>query len=341
MAAHNIARPFTRGIRPGRSRRTAFRQDPFHFRMKQPSVGDDTTRLAHPSFPHPKVMARSRRSRVIVRAVSGVGRARLDSAMAVVATVLTLLVVATTPSSQWLHSSLRGAESHLHPRTTLTVDVRHADGTVVSNADVRVFTLSDGRYYPSGSAKTTAKGRSRSTSKDPGSAWILVEASMLARKSTPISLEGTPRTVDVTLSAAATLRVASRPTHTNRSSTPPCSSPVRIRSLTAPSPPRAERWSSAGSRRPLGTFASPLGATTKVRSGVASDLTIALRKSSAVLVSVVDAKGAPVPDATILVVGSTLWPARQIATDANGERSSRGSTGAYDLKAQKGSLVSR
>src|SRR5581483_1846101 len=57
---------------------------------------------------------------------------------------------------------------------------------------------------------------------------------------------------------------------------------------------------------------------------------------------VVDGAGRAVPHASVLVAGSGLWPARRLESGADG-RTRIGSltAGAYDLKAEMGSLVSR
>ncbi len=68
---------------------------------------------------------------------------------------------------------------------------------------------------------------------------------------------------------------------------------------------------------------------------------LVLRRLSAIDVHVVDAASQPVAEATVLIAGSGLWPARRARTDAEGLARIRGlAQGTYDLRATQGTLVS-
>ncbi len=89
----------------------------------------------------------------------------------------------------------------------------------------------------------------------------------------------------------------------------------------------------------LRIFAKGFEAAEKL--GVVGDVDVVLRKLGGLGVRVVDADGKPVSEAEIYIVGSSLWPARRLETDASGSAELGGLlTGVYDLRARKGSLVS-
>ena len=77
------------------------------------------------------------------------------------------------------------------------------------------------------------------------------------------------------------------------------------------------------------------------RQGVRDDLKVILKRLAAIELSVVEADGKPAPGATVMIVGSALWPARSTMTNAKGEVRIGGlSSGSYDLSARTDHSIS-
>jgi protocatechuate 3,4-dioxygenase beta subunit len=72
-----------------------------------------------------------------------------------------------------------------------------------------------------------------------------------------------------------------------------------------------------------------------------SSVTITLRRLGGLRVHVVSPDGAPIADATVVIGGARLWPARRTSTGADGVARISGLLGgSYDLRASRGSNVS-
>jgi hypothetical protein len=95
---------------------------------------------------------------------------------------------------------------------------------------------------------------------------------------------------------------------------------------------------------PYAVEVTALGFDTKFFAEVGSDdspLFVKLERLGGLEVLVVDQSGEPAADATVLVAGSALWPARSVTTSREGRASIAGlARGFYDVRAERGSLVS-
>ncbi len=257
-----------------------------------------------------------------------------------------LLFVALVPASVGLRRGpLRAALLVASSANTarLSVFVREIPGgRVLPRATVRVFRAEGERYFLSAEAESDASGQV-ALAVAPGPAWVLVEAPGRARKSIAVLLEGGSRRVDIALAAGHPLSVRIE----DEEKRPIPGATVLV---TGADPLPFGAVTDAGGKadlRRLGdapwkvqVFAR--GYDAEVRSDVRADATVTLRRSSGLDVRVVDAAGRGAPGAEVLVAGASLWPARRVPTDKDGRARIAGlATGAYDLKATLGALVSK
>jgi S1-C subfamily serine protease len=225
------------------------------------------------------------------------------------------------------------------------LDVRVArgdDGRPVRDALVRVFWERRGRYYLAGTGRTDAEGRVMIGNLPRGAVWLTAEAPGLARSSTALALDGGTRSAEVALAVAASLAVTvsdeqggalARATVLVSSG-----DPLPFGALTGTE--GVAHFTRLGPA-PWTVKASAPGYESVTQSGVEADVTLVLRRLATLEVHVVMPSGAPAPGASVVIAGSTLWPARRAETDSGGVAHIAGLlAGSYDLKAQKGDLVS-
>lgn len=215
-------------------------------------------------------------------------------------------------------------------------------GPVLGAARVRLFAeAEDGTFPLAQSAVTDDSGRARLSGLGGGTYWMLVEADGHARVSRRLTLTGIHEE-RVLLSSARSLSV----TVHDDAEQPIEGATVLVR---------------GGDPLPFGALTTATGVVTFARLGadkvsvqvfargfeaaerfaVEGDIRVTLRRLGGLGVRVEDGAGAPVGEAEVYVVGSSLWPARRILTDAEGRAELGGLlSGVYDLRARKGGLVS-
>ncbi|MFZ5895993.1 MAG: carboxypeptidase regulatory-like domain-containing protein [Myxococcota bacterium] len=174
-----------------------------------------------------------------------------------------------------------------------------------------------------------------------GALWFLSEAEGKARASTHIVLDA-ERALRIELVAAVVLSVnvqdelgAALPKATVLVT---ASDPLPYGMLTDASGKARFDWLPPA---PFNVRVAAPGYESVERRGVRADLSVSLRRLSAIDVRVVDASGAPAGNAAVLIAGSSLWPARRAECNADGVAKIRGlSAGSYDLRALRGGDVS-
>ncbi len=174
-----------------------------------------------------------------------------------------------------------------------------------------------------------------------GPVWVLAEAKGKSRRSARVLLAGEQR-LQLVLTPAQTLNVTvlddQRAPIKQATVLVSDSDALPFGALTAADgTARFDRLGPA----PYGIKVYARGYESVERAGVTDDVQIVLRRLGGLGVTVVSAKGEPASEAEVYVVGSSLWPARRLQTDAQGKAHLGGLlSGVYDLRARKGGLVS-
>ncbi|HVW25771.1 MAG TPA: carboxypeptidase regulatory-like domain-containing protein [Polyangiaceae bacterium] len=273
---------------------------------------------------------------------------RRSEAFAVfVATLAAMLFLATIPASVDLRRTVVAAApaggAVARASSVVVVVRRSPDGAPLSAATVRAFWGRGERYYLAGAAVSDGRGVAELASLPAGATWLLVEAPGYARASLAISLEAGRRDVQLLLEPARALSVRVE----TETGTTVAGATVLVTSRDAL--PYGALTANDGVAS-LGRLGAPpyklrvaaRGFEQAFLSDVLADTTVRLHPASSLEALVVDGAGKPVPHATVLVAGSGLWPARRLESGADGRaRITSLTAGAYDLKAEMGSLVSR
>ncbi len=227
----------------------------------------------------------------------------------------------------------------------LTVSVVEASGAPAPDTLVRVFSVVSGRAYLAASATTDATGVVKLPELPAGETWIVAERDGHARTSSRIALGAEARDVTLTLEDAERFEVVV---------VDPLQRPIRgvsVSLYSADPLPHQTTTDGRGLARfdslgppPYAVEVTAPGFDAKLLPRVGledSPLFVKLERLGGLDVEVVDLDGAPVADATVLVAGSSLWPARSATTDAAGRVTINGlGRGFYDLRAEKGDLIS-
>lgn len=217
-----------------------------------------------------------------------------------------------------------------------------ATSSPIPHAVVKVFWERDGVYYAAGTARSDASGNVSLDHLPRGVVWVLVEAENRGRSSTKLVLSGERRSVRVGLGPAHELRV-----HVEEEGGAPIGGATVL--VTSSDPlPFGSLTASDGSTlfkrlgpSPWTVKASARGYESVTRSGVMGEVTLSLRHLGSIEVRVEDPDGHPAHGASVVIAGSTLWPARRAETDESGIARIAGLLGgSYDLKATRGDLVS-
>jgi protocatechuate 3,4-dioxygenase beta subunit len=198
----------------------------------------------------------------------------------------------------------------------------------------------DQRYANVGGVETR-DGESSCAMLPLGNLWILSEAPGYARSSTHIVLDA-DRSLSIELQKATVLTVTVRdelgavlPKATVLVT---ASDPLPYGLLTDASGKARFDWLP---QSPFNVRVAAAGYESVQQSSVRADLTVVLRRLSAIDVRVVTASGAPAGKASVLIAGSALWPARRAECNEQGVARIRGlSAGSYDLRAVRGNDVS-
>ncbi|HEY6557239.1 MAG TPA: carboxypeptidase regulatory-like domain-containing protein [Polyangiaceae bacterium] len=226
----------------------------------------------------------------------------------------------------------------------LTVEVFSKNGPKrpLAGATVRVFWEQRGSYFLAGTADSDERGAAALKGIARGALWVVAEAPGYARSSTQLVLADQPRQVRLELPKAHELEVSVRSDDTG-----PIERATVLVSGGDPLPYGA-LTSAAGVARftrigpsPWTVKAAAPGYESVTRSGITGNETVTLRRLGSLEVRVLRPDGKPAPKATVSIAGAVLWPARSSETDREGKTLVVGLlSGAYDLKASLGSLVS-
>lgn len=213
----------------------------------------------------------------------------------------------------------------------------------VARSQVRVFYPFDGKYHWVGTGETNEQGRARIAHLPRGALWITAEAEGLARTSTQLVMDEQERQQEFVLSRAHEQRV----TVLDEQEHPIAKATVLV-STTDPLPygglTDAQGVASIGrlGAPPYRVKISAQGFESSELRGIVAPLSVKLRRLGALLVKVENAESLPVPGATVVLSGTSLWPAKRVTTNERGQANVHGLlAGSFDLRATKGDLVSR
>jgi len=228
---------------------------------------------------------------------------------------------------------------------SLTLRVTEADGSPASGVLVRVFAIVADRAYLANSQTTAGDGSLSLPDLPAGETWVIAERAGSARTTTRLVLDDKSREVTLKLADAEAFEVVV---------VDPLQRPIRgVRVTLYGGDPLPHRTTT--DQRGLAHFeslgpapyaveiaASGFDAKLLPRVGLGdSPLFVKLERLGGLEVTVVDSGGQAVSEATVLVTGSALWPARSSTTDSEGRVNIAGlPRGFYDLRAEKGEQVS-
>jgi hypothetical protein len=224
----------------------------------------------------------------------------------------------------------------------LEVEVLETDGRAISGASIELFWERDGTEFFVGSKTSDRRGQARLANLPRGPTWVLVSAVGRARKSERLKLAAgvTPFRATLVPEASVVVRVTDEQGAPIARATALVSGsdPLPFGALTKPD---GRALVTRLPPPPWSVRASAPGYESVERTNVDREVTIALRRLAALTVRVVRHDGAPAPGANVAIAGSTLWPARRTAADAQGRAKISGLlAGAYDLEARLGGEVS-
>jgi hypothetical protein len=228
-----------------------------------------------------------------------------------------------------------------------TVDSRDAgpvnDAKRIADAQIRAFWQQGREYFAAGQVSTNVAGEATLRLLPRGVLWILVEARGHARSSSQLVLDGEKRSLTLSLEPAHSLEV----TVADEQNQPLNQATVLVTGHD-PLPFGALTGADAVARflrlgkPPWTVKVSAPGYESVTKAGVTSPLSIVLRRLGALIVRVERASGGPAVNASVMIAGSSLWPARSVRTDAHGSALIRGLlAGSFDLRATLDTEVSR
>lgn len=214
---------------------------------------------------------------------------------------------------------------------------------VAAGAELKLFRRDDATYVQVGRGLTDARGHARFDELVPGAYWMLADAKGQARRSRQVVVSEGSRTIRLRLLPASRLQVVV----VDESEAP--LERVTVLVNTRDPLPFGGLTGKDGNvvfdrlgPEPWEVHAQAPGYETAVQKKVFGDTRLVLRRLSGILAKVVDPAGKPVSGAQVLVSGISVYPPRRTETDATGTATLAGlGHGAFELKASKGSLVSR
>jgi len=213
----------------------------------------------------------------------------------------------------------------------------------LAQADIHAYWQRDRDFLDAGQVTTNSAGQAVLRSLPQGVVWVLAEAPGYARTSAQVILEAGKRSITLSLEPSQALDV----TVSDENGQPLKRATVLVNGHD-PLPFGALTGEDAVAHfRRLGAppwrvKASAPGYESVTRTGVTGDLRLALRRLGALILRVERASGGPAVNARVDIAGSTLWPARSVRTDAQGNASIRGLlAGSFDLRATLDTEVSR
>ncbi len=229
--------------------------------------------------------------------------------------------------------------------SALSITVVLKNGAPAEGVLLRVFSIIGDEVYLAASRVTGPDGVMMLPDLPRGETWILAEKQGHARTSRRVVLEPGERKVELTLQDAETFEVVV---------VDPMQRPIRgvdvtlygsdplvhrtktddrglARMTSLPAPPYAVEVVARGFDS---KFIAKLGLED-------SPFFVKLTRLGGLEIRVVDTVGNPVEAASVLVAGSSLWPARTAETNAAGRVTVSGlARGFYDMRAHKGNLIS-
>ena len=214
----------------------------------------------------------------------------------------------------------------------------------VAGARVRVFhALPDARYALVAEGRTDAQGQLSLEHLPMGYAWLLVDAPGLERWSRGLVVEArAPEPVEVELRQAQPLRVEVR--DGPELLLPGATVIVRGSDGLPFGGVTGEQGRVNFDQVPVGPLQVEVfarGFEPARREGVQRELQVELRPLGGLDVHVLDPQGDPAGRAEVLLVGSSLWPARRLQADEDGvARMTNLPAGVYDLRARRAMFVS-
>ncbi len=231
------------------------------------------------------------------------------------------------------------------PDAVLLLSVVDQDGQAAQDVIVRVFAMTADRAHLAATATTGPDGNVSMKELPRGEAWVIAHREGLERSSTRLVLQGGERKLALELRSAEQFEVVvvdglQRPirgVHVSLFGADPLpymslTDHRGLALLTGLGPP------------PYAVEVNAMGFGRKLVSRLTLDdspLFIKLNALGRLELEVRDPEGRPAAGATVLVAGSSLWPARSATTDATGHVSISGlERGFYDVRAEKGTLIS-
>jgi len=224
----------------------------------------------------------------------------------------------------------------------LKLRVRPAEGSAVRTARLRAHLGRGERYFEVADRAIPLDEPVELGALPRGELWLLVEAPGHARASRRLDLRPGAQALTLELEPAHALAV-----RVNDEAGNPLGGATVLVAGDDPLPHGAlvradgrARFERLDAPPWVITVAAP-GFETATRQGVRGDLTVTLRALGVLAVQVEHAAGTPAVGATVTLVGTRLWPARQAMTDATGYARIAGLlAGSYDLRATLGGEVS-
>jgi protocatechuate 3,4-dioxygenase beta subunit len=227
----------------------------------------------------------------------------------------------------------------------LRVTVVDQNDEPAEGVSVRVFAIIGEQAYFAGLAVSDADGRAPIGKLPAGEIWILAEREGLARVTGRLVLEAGTRELSMKLHDAESFEVVV---------VDPMQRPIRGVQVTlygADPLPYRVLTDGRGLARLTGLGPPPYAVDVRAAGfdskflpelGLEdSPVFVKLERLGGLEVYVVDADGNPASGATVLVAGSSLWPARSTTTNEQGHVTVSGlSRGFYDIRAERDDLVS-
>lgn len=236
-----------------------------------------------------------------------------------------------------------GGADRVEPAPSAALEVVvHGPGGPLDGARVRVLLPEqDERYREVAAGVTDAAGRAHFAELPLGRAFIVADRAGFARRARAQLLFGEHRVrVDLAPAHTLTVRVV------DEAGVPIAGATVLVEDADAL--PFGALTDAEGKRTfdrlaegPYTVHVHARGYESESRAEVTGDTRFTLRKLGSLLVHVIDTDGSPAKTAQVLVVGSSLWPARRAITDDAGDATIPGlASGVYNLKALLGSKAS-
>ncbi len=224
----------------------------------------------------------------------------------------------------------------------LALTVRGAEGSGGRTASLRVHAPRGDRYFEVARRAIPLGERVELAGLPRGEVWLLVEAAEHARGARRLELVPGTQSLELELEAAHALAVSVSDEAGN-----PLGGATVLVSGDDPLPHGALVRADGRAHFPrldappwVVTVAAP-GFETVTRHDVREDLAVTLRNLGELAVEVEHGDGTPAVGATVILVGTRLWPARRATTDASGSARIAGLlAGSYDLRATLGGEVS-